>query len=120
MPYIIREEATIVYLVDILLDRASVLQEILKIEDELRSLRLNPTYRALKENMTDLRKKNFGSSIVVIASPDNLNNNLRMRVNSSEMRDVLSRYKERQSEFEEKMIHLETRKNELQKQLFKA
>jgi len=106
-------------LVDILLDRASVLQEILRIENELRILRLNPTYRALKENLTGLRRKNFGSSIVVIASPDDLTNKLRMRINSSEMRALVSRYKERQSEFEHKMINLETRKDELQRKLFK-
>jgi len=103
--------------VDILLDRASVLQEILRIENELRILRLNPTYRALKENLTGLRRKNFGSSIVVIASPDDLTNKLRMRINSSEMRALVSRYKERQSEFEHKMINLETRKDELEKTL---
>ena len=102
---------------DILLDRASVLQEILRIENELRILRLNPTYRALKENLTGLRRKNFGSSIVVIASPDDLTNKLRMRINSSEMRALVSRYKERQSEFENKMINLETRKDELEKTL---
>ncbi len=105
---------------DILLDRASVLQEILRIEDELRILRLNPTYRALKENLTGLRRKNFGSSIVVIASPDDLTSNLKMRINSSEMRALVSRYKERQSEFEHKMINLQTRKDELQRKLFKG
>lgn len=107
-------------MVDILLDRASVLQEILRIEDELRLLRLNPTYRALKDNLTSLNRKNFGSSVVVIASPDDLKNNVRMRINSSEMRDVVSRYRERQFEFEEKMISLETRKDELQRKLFKS
>jgi len=106
--------------VDILLDRASVLQEILRIENELRILRLNPTYRALKENLTGLRRKNFGSSIVVIASPDDLTSKLRMRINSSEMRALVSRYKERQSEFENKRINLETRKDELQRKLFKG
>lgn len=103
-----------------LIDRKAILGEILKIEDQINTMKRKPTYRKIKHNLNYLEKRRFRSYIVDIASPDDLDKNLRMRKNSLKMKDTILRYRERQTEFDVQIDNLYNQKIRLQKQLFKS
>jgi len=104
--------------VEVLVDRKSLLREILKIEGEMKKKRRDPRYVWIKHNIFSLETRRFGSQTVSIASPDDPDTMLEMRNNSQEMRDTLSRYKEMQTEFTDELDEMVVRKTKLQKQLF--
>jgi hypothetical protein len=101
-----------------LVDRKSLLREILRIEGEMKKKRRDPRYVWIKHNIFSLETRRFGSQTVSIASPDDPDTMLEMRNNSQEMRDTLSRYKEMQTEFTDELDEMVVRKTKLQKQLF--
>ena len=102
----------------VLVDRKSLLREILKIEGEIKMKRRDPKYVWIKHNIFSLESRRFGSHTVSIASPDDPETTLEMRNNSQEMRDTLSRYKEMRTEFTDQLDELVVRKTKLQRQLF--
>ncbi len=102
----------------VLVDRKSLLREILKIEGEIKMKRRDPKYVWIKHNIFTLESRRFGAHTVSIASPDDPDIMLEMRNNSQEMRDILSRYTEMQTEFTDELDELVVRKTKLQKQLF--
>jgi len=104
--------------VEVLVDRKSLLREILRIEGEMKKKRRDPRYVWIKHNIFSLETRRFGSQTVSIASPDDPDTMLEMRNNSQEMRDTLSRYKEMQTEFTDELDEMVVRKTKLQKQLF--
>jgi len=104
--------------VKVLVDRKSVLREILKIEGEIKTMRRNPKYVRIKHHIFSLESRRFGSHTVSVASPDDPETVLEMRNNSQEMRDTLSRYKEMRTEFDDQLDGLVVRKARLQRQLF--
>jgi hypothetical protein len=104
--------------VKVLVDRKSLLREILKIEGEIKMKRRDPRYVWIKHNIFNLEGRRFGSHTVSIASPDDPDVILEMRNNSQEMRDTLTRYKEMRAEFDDKVDVLVVRKAKLQRQLF--
>jgi len=101
-----------------LIDRKNILREILNIEDQINMLRRNPTYLKIKYNLDYLKARRFGSKIVSIASPDDLDKILKMRKYSLEMKNTILRYRERQADFDVQMDNLHNEKGRLQKQLF--
>ena len=102
----------------VLVDRKSLLREILRIEGEIKIKRRDPKYVWIKHNIFSLETRRFGSHTVSIASPDDPETTLEMRNNSQEMRDTLSRYKEMRTEFTDQLDELVVRKARLQSQLF--
>ena len=102
----------------VLVDRKSLLREILRIEGEIKIKRRDPKYVWIKHNIFSLETRRFGSHTVSIASPDDPETTLEMRNNSQEMRDTLSRYKEMRTEFTDQLDELVVRKTKLQRQLF--
>jgi hypothetical protein len=104
--------------VKVLVDRKSLLREILRIEGEIKKKRREPRYVWIKHNIFSLESRRFGSHTVSIASPDDPEIILEMRNNSQEMRDILSRYKKLQSEFTVQLDEMAIRKAKLQNQLF--
>ena len=100
-------------------NRQTLLLEILSIDNEMKAINRNSTYLTIKNNLLNLEKRKFGSSITKVTSPDDFNKVLTLRSNSPQMRDLISRYRERRSEFEEQLSRLKSRKTELKKQLFK-
>ena len=95
-----------------------ILGDILDIESKMRTMKSNPTYKTIRRNLTYLEEKRFGSRVVKIASPDDLGVNLSMRRNSLEFKDVISRYREKLTEFDDQMNELNSRRIRLVKQLF--
>lgn len=102
----------------VLVDRKSLLREIIKIEGEIKMKRRDPTYVWIKHSIFSLETRRFGSHTISIASPDDPDTILEMRNNSQEMRDTLSRYKEMRTEFDDQVDVLVVRKAKLQRQLF--
>lgn len=76
------------------------------------------TYRVILENLRHLEDLRSGSNIVTISSPDDLEDKIVTRRYSKEFKDVISRYRERRAEFEEKMDELSDRRARLVNQLF--
>lgn len=102
----------------VLVDRKSLLREILRIEAEMKKKRREPRYVWIKHNIFTLESRRFGAHTISIASPDDPDTMLEMRNNSQEMKDILSRYKEMQAEFTDELDELVVRKTKIQKQLF--
>ena len=102
----------------VLVNRKSLLREILKIEEDIKKKRREPRYVWIKHNIFSLESRRFGSHTVSIASPNDPETILQMRNNSQEMRDTLTRYKEMQTEFTDQLVEMTARKATLQRQLF--
>ena len=106
------------YKVKGLINRKSVLREILRIEGEIKTMRRDPRYIRIKHNIFSLESRRFGSHTISIAAPDDPETILEMRNHSQEMRDTLSRYKEMRTEFDDQVDELVVSKAKLQRQLF--
>ena len=103
-----------------LVDRKNILREILEIEDQITMMKRNPTYLKIMYNLNYLKARRFGSNIVLIASPDDLDKTLKMRNNSLEMKNTILRYREKKAELAVQIDNLHNQKVRLQKQLFKS
>jgi len=101
-----------------LVDRQSILQEILRIEAEIRTIRRNPEHVRIKHNLDKLEKRRFGSRTVSVQSPDDPDKTMEVRVNSQEMLEITSRYRRMRTEFDVQVGELLAQKERLQKQLY--
>jgi len=86
-----------------MVDRKSVLDEIIKIEGQINTIRRDPTYLKVKRNLNYLESRRHGRT-TVIASPDDLEKTLEMKNNS---------------DYDVQMDNLCIEKNRLRGQLFK-
>lgn len=103
---------------NILIDRKSVLLEILKIEGEIKVMERDPRFVKIKRNMDTIETRRFGSQTVSVASPDDMGTTLELRNNSQEMKETISRYREMFTEFDDQLNEMMVRKEKLQRQLF--
>jgi hypothetical protein len=101
-----------------MIDRKSVLDEIMRIEGEINTIRRDPTYLKVKKNLNFLETRRHGRT-TVIASPDDLEKTLEMKNNSSEMKETILRYRERRKDYDVQMDNLHIEKERLREQLFK-
>jgi hypothetical protein len=101
-----------------MVDRKSVLDEIMRIEGQINTMRRDPTYLRVKRNLNFLETRRHGRTTVV-ASPDDLEKTLEMKNNSLEMRETILRYRERRKDFDVQMDDLHIEKERLRGQLFK-
>ena len=81
-------------------------------------MRRDPTYVMIKRNLEQLEKRRFGSVTVNVPTPDDLEKMVEVRVNSSEMREIISKYREMRAEFDDQIDELQTRNKRLQRELF--
>ena len=107
------------YLEIVMADRRSILQEILENDAHINTMRRDPVYARIKNNLDKLEKRRFGSVTVNVPSPDDPGKVVEVRCNSSEMREIISKYKEMRAEFDVQIGELLVRKTSLQEQLFK-
>ena len=101
-----------------LTDKAFVLEEILKIEDEIKQLKMDTAYLKIRGNLKILEDSSFGNSPITTLSPDNLDIKIETRRHSEEIKGIIRRYREKQNEYEEKINGLYSRKRMLEKQIF--
>jgi len=90
----------------------------MRIEGEINTIRRDPTYLKVKKNLNFLETRRHGRT-TVIASPDDLEKTLEMKNNSSEMKETILRYRERQRVFDVQVDNLHIEKERLREQLFK-
>lgn len=103
---------------NLIASKTSILEEILKIDDEIKQIKTDSTYLKIKRNLQNLESISFGNPIINTQCPDNLDKKLRIRRHSKEMKDIIQRYRDRQLEFEDKMNKLYSRKKTLEEQIF--
>jgi len=101
-----------------MVDRKSVLDEIMRIEGQINMIRRDSTYLKVKRNLNFLETMRHGRT-TIIASPDNLEKTLEMKNNSLEMRETILRYRERRKDYDVQMDNLYIEKERLRGQLFK-
>ena len=100
--------------------RPSILEEILEVEDEIKKIRMTPTYRKIVYNLRQLNRMGFGSPVrMTIPSPDNLSKNLEVRRHSKEIKEIMYKYEELQLGYRTKINDLRKRRKNLEKQLFR-
>ena len=102
----------------VLLDRNKILEDILDLESQISIMKKNPAHKVTQRNLRYLEEKRFGSKDITVDSPDDLSVKLSMRRNSLEFKNTILRYKEKQTEFNEQMNMLTSRRKRLIKQLF--
>ena len=81
-------------------------------------MKKNPAHKVTQRNLRDLEEKRFGSKVITVDSPEDLGVKLSMRRNSLEFENTILRYREKQTEFNEQMNVLTSRRKRLIKQLF--
>ena len=90
----------------------------MRIEDQISSIKRDPTYLKIKRNLNHLEARRFGRVSVYVASPDNLEKTLELINRSPELRETTSRYREMRDDFNIQMNNLYAEKMRLQEQLF--
>ena len=105
-------------MVNVLADRKTILQEILRIETEIRNVRRDPRYNRIKRSLDSLKERRFRSSTVSIASPEDPEKTLNLRHNSQEMKDTISTYSDQRTEYDDQIGELFARKVSLENRLF--
>lgn len=92
----------------------------MEIEKRLHGLENDPKYMELQKNLKTLESDNIGSRHVRIGTPENLDRIIELRRNSSEMEDLVKRYKETLSKYQNKIDKLTIEKQQLERELFPA
>ncbi len=98
--------------------KASILQEILSIDREIKQLERDSTYMKIKKNLRNLEGKTTLGMNVIVASPDDLDKKIRVRKNSKEMGEIVEKYRERNEGYRNRLIQLYEKKADLTGQLF--
>ena len=103
---------------DYIANKASLLEEILKIDKEIMRLKTDTKYLKIRRNLKKLENISFGNPVVIVSSPDDLDVEVRMQRRSKEMKGFIHRYRERQQAYDEKIDQLYTQKKDLEEKLF--
>jgi len=72
----------------------------------------------IKKSLKKIERINFGSRLIRVPSPDDLEKDIEIRKRSKEMAFIKERYRERLVEFDEKLVSLHKDRKNLVKQLF--
>lgn len=99
-------------------DKTSILEEILKIENEINRLKKDPTYMKIKNNLKKLEGTNIRNRIVYILSPDDLEKKIEVRKCSKKMKSIKERFQEQLLGFDKNLGSLRRDRKNLVKQLF--
>jgi len=102
----------------VLLNRNKILEDILDLEAQMSIMKKNPAHKGIQRNLRYLEEKRFGSKTITVDSPEELGVKLSMRRNSLEFENTILRYREKQTEFNEQMNVLISRRKMRIKQLF--
>jgi hypothetical protein len=81
-------------------------------------MKKNPAHKVTQRNLRYLEEKRFGSKVITVDSPEDLGVKITIRRNSLEFDNTILRYREKQTEFNEQMNILTSRRKRLIKQLF--
>jgi hypothetical protein len=105
-------------MMDSLNNKAALLEEILKIDDEIKQLKTDTTYLKIRRNLKKLENIGFGNQIVTTQSPDDLDVNMKVPKRSRELKEIIQKYRDLRLEYEDKLRRLYGQKSRLEKRLF--
>jgi hypothetical protein len=90
----------------------------MEIEQKLHSIESDLKYKEMQSNLKMLESKAFGSRLIRIGSPENLDKMIEFRRYSGKMDDVILEYKKGLEIYEKRIEILNMEKKMLQKELF--
>jgi len=98
--------------------RKSTLIKIMEIDDEIKRIKSDPTYRRVRRNLRILKESRTGGRLIRVRSPDDLESFIMVRRNSDEMKEVISKYEDMVEKYDKRVRSLAREKAELEKDLF--
>ncbi len=98
--------------------RKSTLIKIMEIDDEIKRIRSDSTYRRVRKNLRILKESRTGGRLIRIRSPDDIDSFIMVRRNSEEMKEVLSKYEAMVEKYDKRVRKLAREKAELENYLF--
>lgn len=98
--------------------RKSTLIKIMEIDDEIKRIKSDSTYRRVRRNLRILKESRTGGRLIRVRSPDDIESFIMVRRNSDEMKEVLSKYEDMVEEYDNRVRALAREKAELEKDLF--
>ncbi len=98
--------------------RKSTLIKIMEIDDEIKRIKSDSTYRRVRRNLRILKESRTGGRLIRVRSPDDIESFIMVRRNSEEMKKVLSKYEDMVEKYDKRVRSLAREKAELEKDLF--
>jgi len=90
----------------------------MEIDDEIKRIKSDSTYRRVRRNLRILKESRTGGRLIRVRSPDDIESFIMVRRNSDEMKEVLSKYEDMVEEYDKRVRALAREKAELEKDLF--
>ena len=97
--------------------RSTALIEIMRIEDQVNRVTKDKRYRRIQENVQAL-KNSYGSAVVKIGNPENMEKLISVRKNSEDAKGYLKTYELMLYEYDVLMLELRKQKSKLRNKLF--
>lgn len=98
--------------------RRTNLNRIMQIENEIKHIKTDTTYRQILRNIDIMNHLTVGSRDIDVASPDDMDKIITVRRRSQEAKDVAKTYKQNLQKFSSRLQTLQNEKSSLKKQLF--
>lgn len=98
--------------------RRTNLNRIMQIEQEIKSIKTDTSYRQILRNMKIMDRLTVGSRNIEVASPDNMDKTIMVRRRSQEAKDIVKTYKLNLQKFSTRLQSLRNEKATLEKRLF--
>jgi len=76
-------------------ERRATLLRILEIEENIKNIEHGKDYLKIKRNLKVLENARSGGGIVIVSSPEDLNNTIEMRKNSIDIEECITKYRAR-------------------------
>ena len=99
--------------------RRTSLNRIMQIEQEIKSIKTDASYRQILRNMKIMDRLNVGSRNIDVASPDNMDKTITVRRRSQEAKEIAKTYRLNLQKFSNRLQTLRNEKATLEKQLFR-
>jgi uncharacterized coiled-coil DUF342 family protein len=96
--------------------KSSILIDILQVEDKLRTLSQDNSYRKMKRIIQQFSQ--MRGSLITVPSPENYDRQVTLRKNTDEFNNAFEQYEDRISVYDERFKKLSEERRSLEKQLF--
>lgn len=96
--------------------KSSILINILQVEDKLKTLSQDNSYRKMKQVIQQFSL--MRGSLITIPSPENYDKQITLRKNTDEFKNAFEQYENQISVYDERFKKLSEKRRTLEKQLF--
>ena len=101
-------------------ERRATLLRILEIEENIKDIEHSKEYLTMKRGLKVLENARSGGGVVVVSSPDDLERNVEMRKNSTDVEECIVKYKAKMHDNAERIDSLNLEKSKLKNELLKG